>query len=445
MPTYVTAGCAYRYPEEDDATNRRAMPVIPENLRRWQLREVVLPKMVGLPIMVHHRMDGKLQDPFDKTPFEPKIQTAISGGRSLGKVVHAWIEPSTGALYWAGELKFDKRETQLTDQFVNGYLGMCSLHHRVDYPDGKPVITLLEISICYKGLRPGTELYAKPDVLTYMRKHGFVDITRTLSVMAAVAPPPEAVPVDQPETGTKRTADVAGMDDLSEAEVAAILGTVTEDQMRLLKMVHGRKAEADERANALEMDAKRAREELKESQVAHAALFESAWKQTYKDRPDAPRPIAIAAASDPNLSAGDLAKLHKEMAQQTLAMQETLFKNTQTAATTAKRTADVDTLLRGLTSRGYSTPVAAPATVVTPTISIASGLASGPQTGSFTSAPQNIPLQSSALTLQIAAASGDAATLGRPVVQDYTNYHRGIGTMSSLDKFFLGKYAVAPS
>ena len=59
---YECSGCMYRYPEPDHPTKPRALASDMRSLRISQLR-LLIPRLVGLPIHINHRVNTLLRDP----------------------------------------------------------------------------------------------------------------------------------------------------------------------------------------------------------------------------------------------------------------------------------------------------------------------------------------------------------------------------------------------
>ena len=99
-------------------------------------------------------------------------QQAISGARPLGNVAAAWMDARNG-LHWTATLYFAEDETDLLNMYDSGLFPECSLQHRISDVYRTHGIHPLEISICHKGMRPGSNIYTGGDTPMYMRLTGY--------------------------------------------------------------------------------------------------------------------------------------------------------------------------------------------------------------------------------------------------------------------------------
>ena len=425
MIKYACAGCAYPYPEDDDPNNPRAQATKQNDLRRWHLREIAN-IFVGFPIKIHHKLDGVIVDPSTGAKHTMTIHTAASGARNLGIITQAWIKPETGGLFWAGELTFDKREVDLISQFSRGQLGECSLHHNLFPGPHNHGIQVIELSICARGLRPGSIVYAKPDLFNYMRNNGFKQQIRimasadtaTVAIPTADAPAPApAAPASAPvqqQRGVKRAAG----DPVTKEEILDIFKDAPENQWELFTHVFDMKVAADKVAAQFEADAKLARQELVESNLAQAELYTATWKQLNADLPESQNPIAIMAANGmlANMTPEQSSKAHRKLTLDTIAMQAAFATRNKAPPADARRSADIARFFTGMQSVGYNVPApAAPAAIQ----------------HTFGTPPQSIPIA--------ASAGGDSTARPQQEPRDLSLF-RQTTHLGSIANFLVGRY-----
>lgn len=182
------SGCVYKNPEPNDPRRPNAIAANPRSLRVWQI-QAMLPQLIGLPIYVNHKINIELRDPVTNERISANRQGAISGTRPLGRITHAWTH--LDALYWSGTLEFHPEDSELLAIYKMGMLTECSLQHGISDMYASHVITPLEISICFKGERPGSFIYRGGDTAAYMRANGYISNNNTLMSFPAIDVPAE--------------------------------------------------------------------------------------------------------------------------------------------------------------------------------------------------------------------------------------------------------------
>ena len=180
MVVYSISGCAYQTPEPNDPNRPFAIATNPRSLRVWQIR-AFLPQLVGLPIYVNHKINITLYDPITHEAIPANKQCAITGVRPLGTITHAWMH--LDALHWSGTVEFFPEDAELLAIYEMGMLTECSLQHSVTDMYASHIIRPLEISICFKGERPGSFVYRGGDTAAYMRANGYFDIQMSFPVI----------------------------------------------------------------------------------------------------------------------------------------------------------------------------------------------------------------------------------------------------------------------
>ena len=168
------AGCVYKTPERDDPLRPNAIATTTESLRVWQCR-AMLPDLIGLPIYINHSINMTLTDPATGQTVRPELQQAVTGNRPLGTVTHAWMN-AANSVFWAGVLRFQPEDRDLLCMYTCGLMPECSLQHTIRDVFRTHVITPIEISICHRGRRPGSDIYIGGDVEAYMRNTGYTAI-----------------------------------------------------------------------------------------------------------------------------------------------------------------------------------------------------------------------------------------------------------------------------
>ena len=83
-----------------------------------------------------------------------------------------WLDARNG-LHWSASLAFAPDESDLLSMYDSGLLPECSLQHRISDVYKTHRIHPVEISICHKGMRPGSNIYTGGDTGLYMRNTGY--------------------------------------------------------------------------------------------------------------------------------------------------------------------------------------------------------------------------------------------------------------------------------
>lgn len=452
MPTFPCAGCAYRYPEPDDPRVPNAPPTKNENLRRWHLRKIAA-RMRGLRIMLNHKLDGTIFDGYKNKMVRPEIQTGVSGERPIGTVLNGWIDPKTGALHWSGELRFSESEKDLTALFRAGYLAECSLHHTVEDPvvGGRTKthkIRLVEISMCFKGARPGSVVVSGADVFTYMRNTGFngqisnhppvpimASVSETSPVVAESAPIHIEAAADP--RGQKRSLDESESE--ANIDVRRVLENSTPEQILLIKSVMDRAHQAEEKAAQLDAEVVRSKKEASEASLATQELFRQAWNQFNQAAPISTNAISIAASAAAAMGPEECGKFHANLVKATAELHATMNaahqQQVQQARQTSVRSQEVDDILRGLSRQGYNTAAAVKSVALPPAPITAS------RAGVAHNMPQEVSVAASAAHLAaVQAPAPVVASSSVPI--DISSIPRGNAGYAAIENFLVGRYEV---
>jgi len=412
--------------------------------------------MKGLRIMLNHKLDGRIFDGYSNAMVRPDIQKGVSGERPIGRVLHAWINPANGGLYWAGELKFYDDEQELIMLFKDGYLSECSLHHTVEDPvvgglTKTHKIRLVELSLCFKGARAGSVVVTGPSVFAYMRNTGFkghhnnkipgMESANETIVVAESAPVTNDVSSEQ--RGHKRSGDEAGLTEQPGMDLRKVLESSSPEQIRLIQDVIGRAQQAEEKAAKLDAEVIRSKKEASEASLATQELFRQAWNQFNQVAPISTSTISIAASAAAASGPEESSKFHANLVKATAELHATMTAVHQQQIQQAKqipaRSQEVDDILRGLSRQGYNTASA---------IKSANTSSLFPGNNGGGSSYLNTPMRASDVSIAASASNLNMpAQQQAPAVQqsrsmDISSIPRGNGGYAAIENFLVGRYDI---
>lgn len=185
-------------------------------------------------------------------------------------------------LHWTATLYFAEDETDLLNMYDSGLFPECSLQHRISDVYRTHGIHPLEISICHKGMRPGSTIYTGGDTPMYMRLTGY----KITDMANALVPPSGDILI---ECANKVWVKYkVGANDV---QVASFQDAHTKDAQRIAELEEKLK-EAQERVNEYALDEQAA-------DAAKITLYNSLSSQLFHGHPGLP-PILIAANSTPD-------------------------------------------------------------------------------------------------------------------------------------------------